>query len=264
MNQKVVLYVAHQMAWGDNGTRHQAGFFSYLDPGTGTAQIPGGAMPVEEFGSEWFYSHNFDQRLLIDGGVSYVLAHGDAFPRQLGLAAFTQKTFAQNSALFDKSYFAITGTEGDNDTNAETGQFIKLSDGRFVIVHTSSQGRAARDVHLVLVDGATGATTSDAWLTTNPAGTEATMPKLEALSSGLFLTYGLWNSSTRTNKKIDWFWQSLDLTLKPQSSANALTDVEFVASSPLIRFSAGPNAGAIGWVSGNPAHTLSVNVVNAH
>jgi hypothetical protein len=263
MNQKIVVYVAHQMAWGDNGTRHQAGFFSYLDPATGVAMVPGGAMPVEEFGTEWFYSHNFDQRLLIDGGTSYVLAHGDAYARQLGLGAFTLKTFAKNTSLFDKPYFPIDGTEGDNNTNAETGQFIKLSDGRFAIIHTSSQGRAARDVHIVLADSTTGVSGADAWLTTNVANTQATMPKLEALGGQLFVSYGLWDSAARSNKQITWYWQSVDLTLKPTSAATAMPDVEFVTSSPMIRFAGGPNAGSIGWVSGNASHTLSVNVVSA-
>ena len=43
------------------------------------------------------------------------------------------------------------------------------ADGRFVIVHTTSQGRGARDVRLVLADGTTGKAdpASAVWLTTN-------------------------------------------------------------------------------------------------
>ena len=263
MNQKLVLYVAHQMAWGDNGTRHQAGFFSYIDPATGTAMAPGGGAPLNT-GAGWFYSHNFDQRLFVDGGVAYVLGHGDAFPRQLGFAAWTPSSFSQkNSTTFDKAYFTIDGTEGDNDTNAETGQLLKLKDGSFALIHTSSQGRAARDVHIVLANGTTGVTVSDAWLTMNAAHLEATMPKLEVLNDALFVSYGLWDSTNRTNKKIDWYWQLLDSSLKPLAPAKAMPDVEFVAGSPLLHFTTGANAGGIGWVSGNASHTLSVNVVSA-
>jgi hypothetical protein len=55
----------------------------------------------------------------------------------------------------------------------------------------------------------------------------------------------------------------IDPSLKPVSAVNALSNVEFVASSPMFRFAAGPNAGDIGWVSGNAMHTLTVNVASA-
>lgn len=264
MNQKLVLYVAHQMAWGedgaDNGVRHQAGYFGYFDPATGMQAKPGGSDP-KHTGAGWFYSHNFDQRLLVDKGVAYTLAHGDAYDRQLGLSAWTLDSYTKkNDTTFDKSYFTIAGDSGDNKTDTETGQFIKLADGRFVIVHTTSQGRSARDVRIVLADGTTGATSAEAWLTTNTGNIQATMPKVEVLGEQLFVSYGLWDSTQRTNKKLDWYTLLVDLTLKPVGSAKAATGIEFVKSSPLFRFSAGPNAGSVGWVSGNALHTLSVNV----
>jgi hypothetical protein len=198
--------------------------------------------------------------LLIDNGTSYLLGHGDAFPRQLGLASFNLDGYTKNNAsASDQAYFAIDGTEGDNDTNAETGQFIKLSDGRFVMIHTSSQGRAARDVHVVLADS-TGVKTSDAWLTTNTGNIQATMPKVEVLNQELWVTYGLWDSTSRTNKTINWNSLLVDMSLKPASAVKAVPIVEFVAGSPLFEFAAGPNAGNVCWVSGNAQHTLTVNV----
>ncbi len=267
MNQKLVAYVAHQMAWGDNGadngTRHQAGFLGYFDAMTGKQVTPGGNA-ILNTGAGWFYSHNFDQRLLVDGGIAYTLAHGDAYARQLGFGAWTLDSYSKkNATTIDQSYFTIAGNEGDNKTDTETGQFIKLSDGRFVVVHTSSQTRTARDVHIVLVNGTTGATLSDAWLTNNMGTTQATTPKLEVLGDKLFVSYGLWDSAQRTNKKIDWYSLLVDLTLKPVGAAKAETSVEFVTSSPLFRFAGGPNAGSVGWVSGNALHTLSVNVASA-
>jgi hypothetical protein len=265
-NQKLVLYVAHQMAWGedgaDNGTRHQAGYFGYFDPATGVQTKAGGSDP-KHTGAGWFYSHNFDQRLLVDKGVAYTLAHGDAFDRQLGLSAWTLDSYTKkNSTTFDKSYFTIAGAEGDNETDTETGQFIKLSDGRFVIVHTTAQGRSARDVRVVLADGTTGATSTEAWLTTNTGNVQATMPKVELLDNRfLFVTYGLWDSTKRTNKNIDWYWLALDAAdLKPIGGAKAPAGVEFVKSAPLFHFSGGPHASSVGWVSGNAMHTLSVNL----
>ncbi|HWZ93028.1 MAG TPA: hypothetical protein VNW92_29385 [Polyangiaceae bacterium] len=261
VNQKLVIYVAHQMAWGDNGTRHQAGFFAYFDPGTGKELAPGGSLPLNT-GAGWFYSHDFDQRLLIDNGTSYLLGHGDAFPRQLGLASFNLSGYTNdNASTFDQSYFAIDGNEGDNNTNAETGQFIKLSDGSFAMVHTSSQGRSARDVHVVLASS-TGVKTTDAWLTSNTGNIQATMPKLEILNQELWLSYGLWDSTNRTNKTINWYSLLVDMSLKPASQVLAISGVEFVAASPLLKFASGPNAGNVAWVSGNSAHTLTVNVAS--
>jgi len=267
MNQKLVLYVAHQMAWGDdgadNGVRHQAGYFGYFDPTTGMQAKPGGSDP-KHMGAGWFYSHNFDQRLLIDQGVSYTLAHGDAYDRQLGFAAWTLDSYTKkNSTTFDQSYFEIAGDEGDNKTDTETGQFIKLADGRFVLIHTSSQTRSARDVRVVLANGTTGAMSTEAWLTTNTGNIQATTPKVEVLGDKLFVSYGLWDSTQRTNKKIDWYSLLLDMTLKPLGAAKATPGIEFVKSAPLFRFPAGPSAGSVGWVSGNAMHTLSVNVASA-
>jgi hypothetical protein len=264
-NQKLVLYVAHQMAWGDdgadNGTRHQAGYFGYFDPATGVQTKAGGSDP-KHTGAGWFYSHNFDQRLLLDKGVAYTLAHGDAYERQLGFAAWTLDSYTKkNDTTFDKSYFTIAGDEGDNETDTETGQFIKLPDGRFVLVHTTAQGRSARDVRVVLADGTTGATSSEAWLTTNTGNVQATMPKVELLENFLFVTYGLWDSTKRTNKTIDWYWLALNpADLKPVGAAKAPAGVEFVKSAPLFRFTGGPHVGSVGWVSGNATHTLSVHV----
>jgi hypothetical protein len=259
-NQKLVLYVAHQMRW-DDGVRHQAGYFGYFDPTTGTQTSAGGS-DTAQTGAGWFYSHNFDQRLLIDQGVSYTLAHGDAFPgRQLGFSAWTLDSYSKkNKTTFDQPYFAIAGDEGDNKTDSETGQFIKLADGRFVIVYTTSQGRTARDVRILLANGTTGATQSEAWLTTNTGNIQATMPKVEVLGDQLFVSYGLWDSTQRTNKKIDWYSLLVDLNLKPLFAPKAAPGIEFVRSSPLFRFPAGPSAGRVGWVSGNAMHTLSVNV----
>jgi hypothetical protein len=89
------------------------------------------------------------------------------------------------------------------------------------------------------------------------------MPKVEVLGDKLFVSYGLWDSTQRTNKKIDWYSLLTDLTLKPLAAAKAAPGIEFVRSSPLFRFPAGPSAGSVGWVSGNAMHTLSVNVVSS-
>lgn len=258
--QKLLIYVAHQMAWGLNGTRHQAGYLRYVDPASGKLILPGGASDF--MGTGWLYSHNFNQRLLMDNGTAYVLAHGDAYARQLGFLAYSYASYAKNdSALFDQSYLAIDGAEGDNATNAQTGQFIKLANGTFAVVHTTSQARAARDVRIVVASGVDGTTKASAWLTTNTAGIQAITPKLEAVGDNIVVTYGLWKSADRTNKSIEWHIVLLDANLKVLSRYLP-TGVEFTADAPLIRFGGGPNAGRVGWISGNDAGTISVNLIS--
>lgn len=260
VSQKLIMYVAHQMAWGVNGTRHQAGYLRYVDPANGAVIAPGGAS--DDTGSAWFYSHNFNQRLLVDNGTAYLLAHGDAFPRQLGFAAYSYASYAQNDGtLFNQAYLAVDGAEGDNATNAQTGQFVKLANGNLAIIHTTSQGRAARDVRIVLASGANGATQSSAWLTTNAVNVQAIMPKLESVGNNILVTYGLWNSSDRTNKSIEWHFALLGADLKVLSTSGPMAGVEFTADAPLLRFGSGPNAGRVGWVSGNDAGTMSVNLI---
>jgi len=261
VNQKLILYAAHQMAWGDRGTRHQAGILRYFDPATGALAAPGNTH-ASNTGTGWFYSHNFNQRVLIDNGTAYLLAHGDAYSRQLGFAAYDFAGYSKNdSPLFNQSYLAISGNEGDNATNAQTGQFIKLASGNFAIVHTTAQGRSARDVRIVIAGGTDGTTKSSAWLTSNAVNVQAIMPKLESVGANILVSYGLWNSSNRTNKVIEWRFALLDANLKVISASAAMPGIEFVTELPLIRFGGGPNAGRIAWVSGNDQGTLSVNLL---
>ncbi len=257
-NQKVAIYLGHSMLW--TPTRHQAGFFRLLDPATGAVLPPAGS-DVIHFGAGWWYSHNFNQRLLVDGGDYYILGHGDAFPRQLGLSKWTLKNYtSKNATDFDEGYWAVAGSEGDNNTNAQTGQFVRMADGRFLMVHTTSDGRGARDVRVVYADGTTGKAdlAGAVWLTTNQGTVNATMPKLERLGDDVLVTYALWDSAKK--HELDWYAAVLDASLKTVVAPAAIAGVEFVDSAPLFRLAGGPNAGAVAWVSGNAAHTLSVHV----
>lgn len=257
MHDVLVLYLGHSMMW--TPTRHQAGYFRLLNPASGDVLPPAGD-DIIHFGSGWFYSHNFNQRLIIDGGDYYVLAHGDAYARQLGFARWSFDGYSNdNGTDFDEPYWVIAGGEGDNNTNAQTGQFVKLSDGRFVIAHTTSEGRNARDLRLVAADGGNG--TADmggaVWLTENPAGTHATMAKVALLGEYVLVTYAAW---TEDSHDLTWHSAILDNTLATVVAPAELPGVQFVDSAPLFHFAAGPNAGSVGWVSGNAAHTLTVAV----
>jgi hypothetical protein len=260
-NKVLVSYVAHDMAWDLNGVRHQAGILRLIDSASGAVLAPSNGNPWET-GSGWFYSHDFNQRLVVDGGTYYTLAHGDAYARRLGFAAFTKaKYLANDSTVFDQGYWTIPGSIGDNDTNAETGQFFRLDATRFAIAHTSSDGRSARDVRLVLAAAANGVPSANAWITANAANQQAVMPKIGPLGTRIFLSYGIWDSSSRTNHAITWYGQLLDQTLKPVADPVKLTGVEFIAAQPLFTFPSGPNAGQLGWVSGNAQGGMTVNVV---
>jgi hypothetical protein len=258
-NQKLVLYVGHSMMW--TGVRHQAGFLRLLNPGSGAVLPPSGD-DIIHFGAGWWYSHNFNQRLLIDGGNYYVLAHGDAYSRQLGFARWSVNGYTnKNDTDFNESYFAIAGSEGDNNTSSQTGQFIKMPDGRFLMVHTTSQGRSARDVRLIFASGTTGkADPSAVWLTTNQGTVQATMPKLELLGDYVLVTYALWDSTKK--HELTWYAALLDASLAIVAAPKVVPSVEFVDAAPLFRFKGGPDAGKVGWVSGNALHTLSVRVAS--
>jgi hypothetical protein len=259
-NKKLIIYLGHSMLW--TPTRHQAGFLRLLDPTSGAVIAPAGS-DVIHFGAGWWYSHNFNQRLIIDGGNYYVLAHGDAYSRTLGFARWSVSGYTgKNDTDFNASYWDISGNEGDNNTNAQTGQFTRMSDGRFLMVHTTSQGRSARDVRLVFADGSSGTadTAHEVWLTSNTGTVQATMPKVELIGSYVLVTYALWDSTK--GHQLNWYAVVLDSTLKTIVAAKAIAGVEFVDSAPLFRIKGGPNAGDIGWVSGNASHTLSVHVAS--
>jgi hypothetical protein len=259
MNDVLVLYLGHSMMW--TPTRHQAGYFRLLNPASGDVLPPAGD-DIIHFGSGWFYSHNFNQRLIIDNGDYYVLAHGDAYARQLGFARWSFSGYTDdNGTDFDEPYWVIAGAEGDNNTNAQTGQFAKLPDGRFVIAHTTSEGRNARDLRLVVADGGNGMAdmAGAVWLTENPAGTHATMGKVALLGDYVLVTYALWTEDTHD---LAWYGAIVDGSLATVAAASELAGVQFVDSAPLFQFAAGPNAGSVGWVSGNASHTLTVGVAS--
>lgn len=114
------VYLIHggNTAADANGTRHQKSFSSTLDPATGEFE--------KQDGVAWV-SHSFDQRILTDGPVMYVLELGDAYARgimvnRLDLAAKTGTTLQS---------FAIKGNTGDNNTFSRLGSLVKLPDGRF-------------------------------------------------------------------------------------------------------------------------------------
>ena len=146
----IAFYLSHNMLW-DDGVRHQGGFVGFLDT---KGKRQGG-------GNTWFYSHNFDQRLILANGEFCALAHGDAYPRALG---FSRWPGAGEKALANQPYHQIEGESGANVTNCQTGGLVALPSRKFAIVFASLNRRKAHDICVLILDE-NGKATKEKWLT---------------------------------------------------------------------------------------------------
>ncbi|HEX3135558.1 MAG TPA: hypothetical protein VHX44_18490 [Planctomycetota bacterium] len=171
----VGYYLAHQQRWPDM-VRHQGGYIGTLQPdGSNLTRADG-----------WFFSHNFDQRLISSGSSFYALAHGDAYPRALG---FSRWNIAAGvlSKQFDVQYHKIPGMGGDNRTDCLTSGVVEVNSGKhFAVVFATSNERKAQDVGITLLD-ANGVMVTNKWLTTYPEGTKATFPRIARYDQHVFV-----------------------------------------------------------------------------
>ncbi len=175
-SKKLAIYVGHTMAWAPDTVRHQAGFLAFMSL-DGSFVVTNG----------WYSSHNFDQRLHLVGNDYYTLAHGDAYPRALGFAKWSDAG-AKGSQVFDKQFLKIPGAVGDNKTSTQLGNLVPFGDGTFGVMFATANGRNAFDVgyrHL----SATGDTLSLTWVTTYPAGTFAIFPKMVKYGTNVLLLW---------------------------------------------------------------------------
>jgi hypothetical protein len=158
--------------------RHQGGYIGTLQPdGSNLTRADG-----------WFFSHNFDQRLISSGSSFYALAHGDAYPRALG---FSRWNIAAGvlSKQFDVQYHKIPGMGGDNRTDCLTGGVVEMNSGKhFAVVFATSNERKAQDVGITLLD-ANGVMVTNKWLTTYPEGTKATFPRIARYDQHVFVAW---------------------------------------------------------------------------
>jgi hypothetical protein len=158
----ILLYLGHDMRWDDN-VRHQGGWIGFLDGTTGKILMNGD----EPLGNQWYFSHNFDQRgMLSSEGKFYTLAHGDAYPRALGIQRWSHTTGLEA----ELNYYEIKGQEGDNVTNTHTGDFVELADGKIAIVYSTEIKRKQRDLRVAIIGGMNGdepTLLSENWVTEN-------------------------------------------------------------------------------------------------
>ncbi len=145
VNNKILLYLGHDMRWDDN-VRHQGGWVGFLDGKTGKI-----LMNVNDpIGNQWYFSHNFDQRAMVSSeNKYYTLAHGDAYPRALGV----QRWSDTEGLEAELNYFDIKGQEGDNVTKTHTGDLVELADGNVAIVYSTEIKRKQRDLRLAIITG---------------------------------------------------------------------------------------------------------------
>jgi hypothetical protein len=173
----VGYYLAHQQRWPD-GVRHQGGYIGSLQPnGTNLTKADG-----------WFFSHNFDQRLISSGSSFYALAHGDSYPRALGMSRWNIAGGVLTKQ-FDVQYHKIPGTGGDNRTDCLTGGLVELNGGKhFAALFATSNERKAQDVGITLVD-ANGLVVTTRWLTTYQEGQKATFPRIARYEQQVFAAW---------------------------------------------------------------------------
>ena len=158
----IALYLSHTMKWND-GVRHQAGWFGFLD-GTSGELLTNSEGKVK--GNEWFFSHNFDQRCILSSDNKfYALAHGDAYPRALGISKWSH----ENGLESKYDYYKIqNGSTGNNTTLTTTGDLAELSDGNVAVVYSTEDERSKRDLKLAIITGLSSNTielAQESWIT---------------------------------------------------------------------------------------------------
>lgn len=224
----VGYYLAHQQRWPDM-VRHQGGYIGTLQPdGSNLTRADG-----------WFFSHNFDQRLISSGSSFYALAHGDAYPRALGFSRWNIAAGAL-SKQFDMQYHKIPGMSGDNRTDCLTGGVVEVNGGKhFAVVFATSNERKAQDVGLTLIDANGAVVVPTKWLTTYPEGTKATFPRIARYDQHVFVA---WEECVGSSAKMRMLLMSPDLNQTFVDKAYA--DLELPTTYDLVNLT----DGSIAWV----------------
>jgi hypothetical protein len=224
----VGYYLAHQQRWPD-GIRHQGGYIGTLQPdGSNLTRADG-----------WFFSHNFDQRLIASGSSFYALAHGDAYPRALGVSRWNIAGGAL-SKQFDVQYHKIPGTSGDNRTDCLTGGLVELTGGKHIaVLFATANERKAQDVGITLVDANGAVVVPTRWLTNYPEGTKATFPRIARYDQHVFAA---WEECTGSTARMRVLLMSPDLNQVFVDKTYA--DVELPTTYDLVNLA----DGSIAWV----------------
>jgi len=224
----VGYYLAHQQRWPADGVRHQGGYIGCLQPnGTNITRADG-----------WFFSHNFDQRLISSGSSFYALAHGDAYPRALGLSRWNIAGGVL-SKQFDMQYHKIPGASGENRTDCLTGGLVDLNGGKHVaVVFASSNERKSQDVGITLID-ANGVVMTSKWLTEYQGDQKATFPRIARYEQHVLVA---WEECVGAKARLRMMLMSPDLNQVFVDKTYA--DLELPTTYDLVNLT----DGSIAWV----------------
>lgn len=223
----VGYYLAHQQRWPD-GIRHQGGYIGSLQPnGTNITTADG-----------WFFSHNFDQRLISSGSSFYALAHGDSYPRALGMSRWNIAAGVL-SKQFDVQYYKIPGKGGDNRTDCLTGGVVELNGGKhFAVSFASSNERKSQDVGITVID-ANGVVVTSKWLTQYQPNQKATFPRIARYEQHVLVA---WEECTGATTRLRFMLMSPDLNQIFMDRTYA--DLELPTTYDLVNLT----DGSIAWV----------------
>lgn len=105
---QVVAYFGHTQRY-DDGVRHQGGYLATLD-----------AAGSQEILSDWFGSHNLDQRLFTDASGAAVVGLGDAYPEGIFFSFLEERP--RTAVLY------ALAAAGNGATNGQLGGVVDLDD----------------------------------------------------------------------------------------------------------------------------------------
>jgi hypothetical protein len=160
-SEKISAFISHKMKW-DDGVKHQGAMVKILD--TSGNILGGDVLPYADDaagGDGWFWSHNFDTRMIINSNEFVLVGNGDYDPRAIPVRIIDSSngTYSENTSLF-----SISGDLGDNDTKTQLGGFVLLNDNSYALTFSSEEGKTARNVMFMHLSSA-GQEISSKWLT---------------------------------------------------------------------------------------------------
>lgn len=186
VGDRLVVHMSRLMYQSNDGLRHQANLTFEVDVDTMVATTFG------QLGDVPYSSHSFQQLVSAHGSRLVAVDHGDAFPRAVQVAIWSNYPASRILALHD--VFKFNGAIGNNFTGAAVTGLVNGSQGIVVLGHSiqhpgapgGTLGSASenRNAFAVKVNATTGAATVQ-WLTSFTAGgtQEAGEPRVVQVAS---------------------------------------------------------------------------------
>jgi|GEM_PF-3528847 len=166
VGDRLVVHMSRVMYMTNDGVRHQANLTFEVDVDTMVATTFG------ELGEVPYSSHSFQQLVSAHGSRLVAVDHGDAFPRAVQVAIWSNYPASRGLALHE--VFQFNGVPGNNYTGAAVTGLVNGSQGIVVLGHSIQHPDAPdgtlgsftenRNAFAVKVNATTGAATVQ-WLT---------------------------------------------------------------------------------------------------